>query len=188
MVCLNWWRLWRNTEKKVKLQHWQHWNVWTVYLTNIIIIKNVIIAQSLNGWKHSKFNFTVCRRYIPELRYSQPTLFFYQCKHIYKPSNSSMRGMMTFVDASLWRRHCAAVLMHFPWRIIKNTGKRRAKDIVVMTVLMVLLKRGHKFSNRWQRTCDRWWCRSYVKTFHKSSFLLAIFLSTGTWKWDVVKD
>lgn len=77
-----------------------------------------------------------------------------------------MRRMMAFIDASLGRRHRAAVLVHLPRRIVEDTGQRGAEHIVVVSVVMVLLKRRHKFSNRWQRTRDRRRLRSYVEALH----------------------
>lgn len=52
-----------------------------------------------------------------------------------------MMVMMTFVDTALTRRYSTTMLGQFPWSGIENTGQGRTEKVMMVTVVLVSLKR-----------------------------------------------
>lgn len=88
--------------------------------------------------------------------------------------------VMTFVDATLWRRHRAAVLVQLPVRGgVENPGQSGAEEVMMMT-FVVVLERGDELRHGREGPGGGGWLGTYVEAFHEAPLFLSVFLAAGT--------
>lgn len=88
--------------------------------------------------------------------------------------------VMTFVNATLRRRHGATVLVKLPMRGgVENAGQGGTEE-VMMVAFVVMLERRYELRHGWKGPggCGR--LGAYVKALHEAALFLSVFLTTGT--------